>query len=204
MPADSNPAHVFEIHPITKFGINDIAKTSFVPINKASAPHDVPEDYQAYPASKAFGAYEKLQATIHVSDTSISITAKKTGYNYTEFLLEPVGKSVRGDDGTFVLANVYDVSDPETPVTAAPRRMVFVGNTQPEAELRTLTPGKMLHVLGIPRINLAEVAAVSSRGPVEMALPYEMIVVAVFPEDQADSGAAQQRRRARASTPRKK
>lgn len=120
VPADSNPAHVFEIHPITKFGTNDIAKTSFVPIDKPSAPHDVPEDYQAYPASKAFGAYEKLQATINVSDTSVSITAKKAGYNYTEFLLEPVGKSVRGDDGTFVLANVYDVSDPETPVTAAP------------------------------------------------------------------------------------
>lgn len=82
--------------------------------------------------------------------------------------------------------------------------MVFVGNTEPEAELRTLTPGKMLHVLGIPRINLAEVAAVSSRGPVDMALPYEMIVVAVFPEDQTDSGAAQQPRRPRANPPRKK
>jgi hypothetical protein len=204
VPADSNPNHVFEIHPITKFGTNDIANTSLVPIDKRSAPHDVPEDYQAYPANKAFGAYEKLQATINVSDTSISITAKKAGYNYTEFLLDPVGKPVTGDDGTFVLANVYDVSDPETPVTAAPRRMVFVSKTQPEAELRKLTPGQMLHVLGIPRINLAEVAAVSGSDPVDIALPYEIIVVAVLSANQTDSSAPQQPHRLRSSTPAKR
>ena len=185
VPADSNPDHVFEIHPITKFGDQDIANTSFVPIIKPTATtHDVPEDYQAYAASKAFAAYENLRATISVSDTAVSITAKKAGYNYTEFLLEPVGQPMPGDDGTFVLANVYDVSDPENPVTASPRRMVFVSNTQPEAELKGLARGQMLHVLGIPRVNLAEVAAVSGSEPVDMALPYEMIVVAVFPENQ--------------------
>jgi hypothetical protein len=187
VPANSNPDHVFEIHPITKFGSQDIANTSFVPIDRPNdkTTHDVPEDYQAYPASKAFGAYENLQATISVSDTAVSITAKKAGYNYTEFLLEPVGKAISGDDGTFVLANVYDVSDPETPVTSAPRRMVFVANTEPEVELQRLLRGQMLHVLGIPRVNLAEVASVSSSDPVDLALPYEMIIVAVFPDNQA-------------------
>jgi hypothetical protein len=204
LPADSNPNHVFEIHPITKFGTNDIANTSLVPIDKPSAPHDVPEDYQAYPASKAFGAYEKLQATINVSATSISITAKQAGYNYTEFLLDPVGKPLTGDDGTFVLANVYDVSDPETPVTDAPRRMVFISNTQPEAELRKLIRGQMLHVLGIPRINLAEVAAVSGSDPVDIALPYEIIVVAVFSENQTNSSAPEQPHRLRSSAPAKR
>lgn len=204
VPQDSNPDHVFEIHPITKFGNQEIANTSFVPINKPTVTtHDVPEDYQAYPASKAFGAYENLQATISVSDTAVSITAKKAGYNYTEFLLEPVGQPVPGDDGTFVLANVYDVSDPENPVTAAPRRMVFVSNTQPEAELQKLGRGQMLHVLGIPRVNLAEVAAVSGSDPVDMALPYEMIVVAVFPDNQAASETPRQSRRSRAATSRR-
>jgi hypothetical protein len=185
VPENSNPDHVFEIHPITKFGSNDIAEKSFVPIDKPnSATHETPEDYQAYAASKAFGAYEKLQATISVSDSAISITAKKAGYNYAEFLLEPVGKFQAGDDGTFVLANVYDVSDAENPVTAAPRRMVFVSNTEPEAQLQQLAQGQMMHVLGIPRVNLAEVAAVSGND-VDMALPYEMIVVAVFPDAQS-------------------
>jgi hypothetical protein len=185
VPEDSNPDHVFEIHPITKFGPNDIAEKSFVPIDKPnSATHDSPEDYQAYAATKAFGAYEKLQATISVSDSVVSITAKKAGYNYAEFLLEPVGKFEPGDDGTFVLANVYDVSDAENPVTAAPRRMVFVSNTEPEAQLHQLTQGQMMHVLGIPRVNLAEIAAVSGNN-VDMALPYEMIIVAVFPDQQS-------------------
>jgi hypothetical protein len=198
VPQDSNPDHVFEIHPITRFGNQDIANTSFLPIDKPSAAaHDVPEDYQAYPASKAFAAYESLQATISVSDTAISITAKKAGYNYTEFLLEPVGQPMPGDDGTFVLANVYDVSDAETPVTAAPRRMVFVSNTQPEAALKKLGSGQMLHVLGIPRVNLAEVAAVSGSDRVEMALPYEMIVVAVFPDNQGASETPRPGRRSR-------
>lgn len=201
VPENSNPDHVFEIHPITKFGTQDIANTSFGPINKPNAnmSHNVPEDYQAYPASKAFGAYEHLQATISVSDTAVSITAKKAGYNYTEFLLEPVGQSVPGDDGTFVLANVYDVSDPESPVTAAPRRMVFVNNTQPEAELLKLPRGQMLHVLGIPRVNLTEVTAVSSGDPVDMALPYEMIVVAVFPNDQITAATGKKDHRPRST-----
>lgn len=204
VPANSNPDHVFEIHPITKFGSQDIASTSFVPINKPStATHDVPEDYQAYPASKAFAAYENLQATISVSDTSVSITAKKAGYNYTEFLLEPVGQPLPGDDGTFVLANVYDVSDPENPVTSAPRRMVFVSNTQPEAELQKLARGQMLHVLGIPRVNLSEVAAVSGSDPVDLALPYEMIVVAVFADHQTASDTPRSSRRPRAETSRR-
>ena len=184
VPENSNPDHVFEIHPITKFGPNDIANSSFVPIDKPDNTNpQVPEDYDAYAASKAFGAYEKLKATVSVSDAEISITAKRAVYNYTEFLLEPVDQPMAGDDGTFVLANVYDVSDPENPVTSAPRRMVFVSNTQPEAALHNLAHGHMLHVLGIPRVNLAEVAAVSG-SDVDMALPYEMIVVAILPDGQ--------------------
>src|SRR5713101_63104 len=179
-PTETNPDHVFEIHPITKFGDHDIAKTSLVPINKPkAATHGDPEDYEAYSASKAFGAYEKLQSTISVSDTAVSITAKKAGYNYAEFMLEPVGTPQHGDNGTFVLANVYDVDDPENAVTASPRRMVFVDDTDPATALKNLPPGERLHVLGIPRVNLAEVAAVSGDS-VDMPLPYEMIIVAVF------------------------
>jgi hypothetical protein len=186
VPANSNPDHVFEIHPITNFDGQDIADASLVPITAPSDGHA----YDAYPASVAFAAYEKLQATVSVSDSAISITAKKAGYNYTEFLLEPAGTPQPGDDGILVLANVYDVSDPEYPVTASPHRMVFVSNTEPAKQLQNLPPGQRLHVLGIPRVNLAEVAAVSGDS-VDMPLPYEMIVVAVFPDSQnASAGPA--------------
>jgi hypothetical protein len=180
IPANSNPDHVFEIHPITNFDGQDVADSSLVPITDPSDGHS----YSAYPANTAFAAYEKLQATITVSDSSVSIDAKQAGYNYTEFLLEPAGTSAQGDNGIFVLANVYDLSDPESPVTVSPRRMVFVDNTEPAKQLASLSPGQRLHVMGIPRVNLAEVAAVSGGNPVDMALPYEMIIVAVFPDGQ--------------------
>lgn len=191
VPATSNPDHVFEIHPITNFDGQDIADSSLVPINKPSTnagAGNQAEDYQAYPASVAFPAYEKLQATISVSDTALSINATKAGYNYTEFMLDPVGQSQAGDggDGIFVLANVYDLSDADTPVTAAPRRMVFIPNTEPAKQLQNLQPGQRLHVLGIPRVNLAEAAAVAGDS-VQMNLPYEMIIVAVFADGQASS-----------------
>jgi hypothetical protein len=180
VPNNSNPDHVFEIHPITRFGGNDIANSSFVPIDHPdSGTPPTSEDYSAYPAAKAFGSYESLESTISVSDSAISITAKRAGYNYAEFLIQPVDQPIAGDDGTFVRANVFDLGDPETTVTAAPRRMVFVTGTAPELAIRQLPQGQMLHVLGIPRVNLAEVAAVSG-SDVDMPLPYEMIIVAVF------------------------
>ena len=182
MPANSNPDHVFEIHPITNFDGNDIADSSLIPITDPNDGHS----YSAYPASKAFDAYEKLSATISVSDTSVSITANKAGYNYTEFILEPAGQFAQGDNGLFVLANVYDVSDQETPITQ--RRMVFVDNTEPAKALQNLPAGGRLHVLGIPRVNLAEVAAVSPGNPVDISLPYEMIVVALFSDSISGNG----------------
>jgi hypothetical protein len=184
VPANSNPDHVFEIHPITSFGGNDIADSSLIPITAPSDGHA----YQAYDANTAFGAYEKLTATVNLSDTAVSITAKKAGYNYTEFLLEPAGQAAQGDNGVFVLANIYDTSDEETPVTAAPHRMVFVDNTEPAKALQNLPAGQRLHVLGIPRVNLAEAAAVTPGSPVDMALPYEIIVVAVFPDSGTGGG----------------
>lgn len=185
-PANSNPNHVFEIHPVTAFGQNDIGDSSLVPIEDPRSGHQ----YSAYSASEAFGHYEKLDATVKVSDTAVSITSKKVGYNYTEFELEPAGQKQDVPDGFFVLANVYDLSDDETPVTAAPRRMVFLANTEPAKKFQALPPGGRMHVLGIPRVNLAEVAAVQSGEAVDLSLPYEMIVVAVWPDEESNAAGA--------------
>jgi hypothetical protein len=180
VPANSNPDHVFEIHPITNFDGQDIADSSLVPITDPSDGHS----YDAYPASVAFAAYEKLRATIRVSDDVVSITANKAGYNYAGFVLEPIGQPLQGDNGTFVLANVYDVSDAETPVTSVPHRMVFMEDTEPAKQLASLARGQRMHVLGIPRVNLADVAVVTGSDAVSMLLPFEMIVVAVFSDHE--------------------
>jgi hypothetical protein len=190
VPANSNPDHVFEIHPITNFGGQDIADSSLVPIANDQ------NTYQAYPAHVAFAAYEKLKATISVSDSSVSITSGKAGYNYAEFIIELTGQpqiasqADPSDNGIFVLANVYDMDDPEQPVTADVRRMVFVENTEPAKQLQALSKGGRLHVLGVPRVNLAEVDAMGTGASVDTLLPYEMIIVAILPDSNAASGPA--------------
>jgi hypothetical protein len=181
VPANSNPDHVFEIHPITEFDKNDIGNSSLVNIVKGG------KTYAAYPAHVAFAAYEKLKATISFANNSITITSPRTGYNYSEFIIELAGQASKGDNGYFALANVYDVDDQEESVTADVRRMVFVENTDPADQVQKLPKGGRLHVLGIPRVNLAEVETIATGDAVDTLLPYEMIVVAVLPDTDVAS-----------------
>lgn len=184
VPANSNPAHLFEIHPITNFAGNDVL-SSFTEI----------KGYSAYPAHVAFPFYEQDSATIQAADSSISITSGEGKYNYAEFVIELTGTAACTDaagasiscgdskaESLFVLANVFDSQDDaENPVTSDPRRMVFVVGTDPANQVARLSKGDRLHVLGIPRVNLAEVAALAAQDAATTTLPYEMIVVAVLP-----------------------
>jgi hypothetical protein len=185
VPADTNPDHVFEIHPVTKFG-GDSATASLSPI----------PGYTAYDAGKAFPQYERLQATIQASDTATTISASKVGYNYAEFQIQLSAAPTASDDGGFlVLARVME--DAEEPVDAVPdpRRMVFAPGTPPAALVATCTAGALLHVLGIPRVNLERVSFMAAQQPqgqpFQVQLPYEMIVVAVFPDTAGACGANQ-------------
>lgn len=175
VPVDSNPAHLFEVHPVTMFDGNDVTQ-SFQPIPK----------YQAYDAAKAFTFYEKVPASIRASRTAINIASGSGKYNYVEFVMERVGAIKTGDgQGIFVLADVYSTEDGEEKVNASPRRMVFVDGTPPGEQIKKLGKGERLHVLGIPRVNLAEVSAIAAQNGTKLfsgTLPYEMIVVAVLEE----------------------
>jgi hypothetical protein len=175
-PSDSNPDHVFEIHPITQFGNNSVVD-SFTPIANKT------RQYEAYSAGTAFPKYEALKSTIKNNGSAISITSTKAGYNYTEFIIELAAKPTSVSDGVMVLAKIFDVSDEEEPVIPGLRRMVFVKGTPPADALNGLAKGDRLHVMGIPRVNLTEVAAAAQSGKtVNTRLPYEMIIVAVFPD----------------------
>lgn len=176
-PTSSNPDHVCEIHPITKFSGVDVLN-SFVEIK------DNNKVYEAYTASKAFPYYDGIDATIQASDTAIMITSVKSKFNYTEFVIELAGKPKDVGDGFLVLAHVFDKDNLDEPVTAAVRRMVFVKGTPPADKLLTLAKGEQLHVLGIPRVNLSEVFAITSKNgkdAIDVKLPYEMIIAAILP-----------------------
>jgi len=63
--------------------------------------------------------------------------------------------------------------------------MVFVKDTPPDRIVRDLRPGDRLHVYGLPRIDLSQIArrAGHSRDHPEslsLPLPYEMIIAGVY------------------------
>jgi hypothetical protein len=49
--------------------------------------------------------------------------------------------------------------------------MVFVKGWDPAMRVRTLSKGDRIHVLGIPRVNLSEVAEMSTAKPTQTPLP---------------------------------
>jgi hypothetical protein len=168
--ANTNPDHVFEIHPITKVQGQPFL-TSFAAI----------PGFQAYDAKKAFEYYESLTCTITAAKTATSITSKKAQYNYAEFVMELKGSPQAVDDGVMVLATVQD--DEGNTVVDKLRRMVFVGGTAPAEEVLKLKKGDQLHVIGIPRVNLERVSFITKQKgqqPVNTHLPYEMIIVGVL------------------------
>ncbi len=88
------------------------------------------------------------------------------------------------DDGRFVNAVVRDRKGT---LFVERVRMVFVKGTPPELAVRTLKRGDRLRVYGIPRLNLAEISrrvSDSRTSPALLtgALPYEIIVVGLYPK----------------------
>jgi hypothetical protein len=176
---NSNPDHVFEIHPVTHF-----------------ADHDVRPDikqipgYQYYDAPTAFTHYAAVTCKIEPGDDSTTIRTHMAGYNYVEFLLESLEDSgqhlVIPGDGRILRANVLDSDEGE--LVARDVRMCFIEGTTAEEAVRTLGKNKRLHVAAIPRIDLALVSWRAKHAndpqfgsnPLNWNLPYEMIIVGVL------------------------
>lgn len=182
VPATSNPDHVFELHPITQFGTFDCLD-SFVNITNPNV--SPPKLYEAYSATRAFGEYDDLKAAIKATSTRVFLATSKTGFNYTEFVIELAGKPKDMGDSFMVLARIYDSQNLEEPAAKTLHRMVFVKGSPPAGEIQGLKKGHTLHVLGIPRVNLSEVMAIANKNgnnETKVPLPYELIIAAVLPE----------------------
>ncbi len=178
LPSSGAP-HVFQIHPVSKVDGHSITHT-FAPT----------AGFQYKDADTAFTAYERTSCQIVPKGTTTTIITNKVGFNYTEFVIV-----IRSDepphavqDGTMIFADVQDLQGEDI---VKRRRMVFVKDTDAEAAVLRLHTGDTLHVIGIPRIDLALVswrvsaAADPNRREkfpqvLNWSLPYEMIVVAVL------------------------
>lgn len=168
----TNPDHVFEIHPVVRAGKLDLLE-SLRPV----------KGYRPGSADLVFRGLEKIPCRISRGETTTTIETPSTRLNDAEFLLEtgPGPQQVVGD-GRFVDAAVLDLKGN---LLAQKVRMAFVANSPPEKIVRGLPPGSRLHVCGLPRISLSEVASRVARsredpGLLARSLPYEVVVVGVY------------------------
>jgi hypothetical protein len=179
-PNDSGMAHAFELHPVTMFGAFD-TRNSFVPVESGST------KFKGKDAVEAFnGEYETLRAEIAVNGDQVNITSGRGTLNYANFVMQLATKPVSVSDGFIVSAKVFAVGAEDSPVLGRNVRMVFVKGTQPAEKLKSLAKGDRLHVMGVPRVNLHTVSLIVNKlkpnESLEGPLPYEMIIVAAFPD----------------------
>lgn len=171
---DSNPDHVFEIHPVTAYGDADV-RASFHPI----------PGYKTKDAEQAFSSYENKRSAITYStrNKTVTVTSSGLGYNYVDFQMQLNEQPVKITDGYFAMAQVRDW---EGHLIHRKRRMVFAESTPPAEAVKNIGAGDCLRVLGIPRLNLALVnyrvseARKGNKAPLSWNLPYEIIVVGVY------------------------
>ena len=180
VPEDSNPPHVFEIHPVTDFDGHSVAK----------ALHPI-QGYDPKDAHDAFVKYEGTRSAITSTGDTTSIRTVMAGFNYVEFIMElnedPTHETDE-HDGRSVFASVFDT---DCELLLHKRRMVFLKDTPPERKVKTLKRGDQLHVLGMPRIDLALVSwrttcakddDCRTKHPdvLNWSLPYEILIVGVY------------------------
>ncbi len=168
----TNPDHVFEIHPVTRVGGENVL-ASLHP----------PKGYSPVDADVAFRSFENIKCRIVPKDGTTTVVTSKGQINDVEFLMEVgEGRQRIVGDGRFVNAAVLDLDGKRIVPNV---RMVFVKGSPPEERVRMLSRGRRLHVFGLPRIDLSTVAwrARHSRDKPELLernLPYEIVVVGVY------------------------
>lgn len=167
-----NPAHVFEIHPVTK--INDLELLETLRPVEGFLPGD---DHST------FEVYEKAECRITVQPKTVTIIARKGLYNDVEFLMEITeDRQIEVPGGRFVTASARDLKGT---MLVDRLRMVFVKDSPPDIRVRRLKRGARLHVFGLPRVDFSEISRRVRLSPTDPALllkhlPYEIIILGVY------------------------
>lgn len=181
----TNPDHVFEIHPITSLAGQSISD-SLKPI----------AGFVTKDAEDSFTAYEnkKCQLVPNGTKRTTTIITSMAGFNYVEFRIKLHSAPFQVADGMMVFATVLklkatgdssDDDEEDDSIIVRNRRMIFIKGSAPEAAVKNLTKGSVLHVIGVPRICLALVSFRTHNtkkfpGILTWNLPYEMLIVGVY------------------------
>jgi hypothetical protein len=167
----TNPPHVFEIHPVTQID----------QLNLLASLHPI-AGFETKDADTAFGVYERTRSRISVDASAVTISMPMAGYNYVEFLFRLTNVATTAADGEFAFGSILDL---EGEMKVQNRRVAFIRGSAPDAQLLMMRPGNCLHLLGIPRVDLAlvswRVRNASARPEVlTWGLPYELVAVGVY------------------------
>ena len=168
----TNPDHVFEIQPVTSVkGLS--MRASLRPI----------QGYSPGTAEVAFKDFSGLPCSLRRDSRRTTLVTRKGAINDVEFLME-VGEKPQHvvADGRFVDAAALNLKGDRLVQSL---RMVFVKDSPPEKAVKGLGRGDRLHVLGLPRVDLAAVdwrASHSAARPeiANLGLPYEILIAAVY------------------------
>lgn len=173
---DTNPDHVFEIHPVVKIGNTDVLD-SLTTI----------EGFSEKDAQQAFVTYERTRCHISHMGTATTIRTTMAGFNYVKFRITLREKPQAIGDGLHFFAQVLEVGDDneDGEILVRNLRMVVVNGSKAAETLKDAKKGDSFVVLGIPRINLSLVQfrANNLKAHPELAdwdLPYEMVILGVF------------------------
>jgi hypothetical protein len=174
---NTNPPHVFEIHPAIKIDDLDLSPSL----------HEI-NDFKYKDAEDAFGRYANLRCKLSKKGKYVLLETNGIGYNYVDFWIKLNSDSkLRVTDGLFAYCSVYNSSfDPEDPeednLISHKLRIGFIKGSVLYAKIDSLSKGSFVHVVGIPRIDLALVSwriehATDRPEALEWNLPLEMIAV---------------------------
>ncbi len=168
---NTNPDHVFEVHPITKVGSIDVRHT-FIPIKDGN---------KEFGYKKANTAFEKLnKAVFKVSKPNAATTtlhSSMVGYNYILFSALITSEVEELSDGHAVVADLYHGNSK----VASDIRLVFVAGTPPDVIFNQTLPTQKIKLVGIPRVSLDVVREIVEYEelPYTTTLPYEVVIVSL-------------------------
>jgi hypothetical protein len=178
---NTNPPHVFEIHPATRIGNIDLVGT-LRPVQGYTKPDNT---------SSRIHMVETMTGTLKVAATTATVRAGGNKPNYISFMMKlrpgdrgfqrPNGSWTQPADGQFVFAKIYDH---DNELLAHRRRVAFVKDSEPFQKLQSLQPNECLNILGITRLNLELISwriknAKKKPEVLGWNLPYELVAVGV-------------------------
>jgi hypothetical protein len=173
----TNPPHVFEIHPVIMVGSIDVLNSM----------HRI-DGFEYKDAEDAFSRYSNLRSKITRKGKWVSIETNGIGYNYVDFWIKLAQTQKQiVDDGLFVFCTVYKSNfnpneEDQDDLISHKIRIVFVKDSDVFNKVKTMKKGEFLHVVGIPRVDLSQIASrvehsTTKPEALNWNLPFEMVAL---------------------------